>query len=306
MSARSAEEALFENPDSRARALLRLGTVIAAVALLGLVAAIVLRFYNAGQLESRYWKFFGWATTWRFLFSGLVGTLASAGMAAMIALTVGLVFMAGRLSNVGPIRWVSVALIEFLRGVPSLLLIYFCFLILPPLGLKMSSYWMVTLPIGLSTAAVVAEVYRSGVLAVPRGQAEAAASLALSGWQAFFDVVFPQAIRYVIPSLLAQLVIVVKDTTFGYVVTYAELMQNAKVLVANYSSLVPVYLIVALIYCVLNYALSKASRALNKQLGASATRGARTGRDDSLVSPGRADPVSRLSGGPDGRKVDSI
>ena len=266
MSARSAEEALFENPDTRTRTFIRIGTIIAALALLGLIAAIVLRFYHAGQLQSRYWEFFGWFTTWKFLFSGLVGTLASAGMAGMIALTVGLVFMAGRLSKVGPIRWVAVALIEFFRGVPSLLLIYFCFLVLPPLGFKMSSYWMVTLPIGLNTAAVVAEVYRSGVLAVPRGQSEAAASLALNGWQVFFDVVFPQAIRYVVPSLLAQLVIVVKDTTFGYVVTYGELMQNAKVLVANYNSLVPVYLVVAVIYCGLNYALSKASRALNRRL----------------------------------------
>jgi len=272
MSTKSAEEALFENPDSRTRALLRIGTIIAALALLGLIAAVVLRFYRAGQLESRYWKFFGWFTTWKFLFSGLMGTLASAAMAAAIALTVGLVFMAGRLSKVVPIRWLAVALIEFFRGVPSLLLIYFCFLILPPLGLKMSSYWMVTLPIGLNTAAVVAEVYRSGVLAVPRGQSEAAASLALNGWQVFFDVVFPQAIRYVVPSLLAQLVIVVKDTTFGYVVTYGELMQNAKILVANYNSLVPVYLIVAVIYCVVNYVLSKASRSLNDRMRAPAAR----------------------------------
>ncbi|HTX74074.1 MAG TPA: amino acid ABC transporter permease [Rectinemataceae bacterium] len=270
MSTKSAEEALFENPDSHTKALIRVGTSIALLALLGLIAVILLRFYRAGQLESRYWKFFGWATTWKFLFSGLLGTLASAGMAAVIALTVGLVFMAGRLSRVGPIRWVAVVLIEFFRGVPSLLLIYFCFLILPPLGFKMSSYWMVTLPIGLNTAAVVAEVYRSGVLAVPRGQTEAAESLALNSWQVFFDVVFPQAIRYVVPSLLAQLVVVVKDTTFGYVVTYGELMQNAKILVANYNSLVPVYLIVAVLYCVLNYMLSKASRTLNDRMGPAA------------------------------------
>ena len=272
MSARSAEEALFENPDSRTRLFIRIGTIVAALALLGLIVAIVLRFYDAGQLQSRYWKFFGWFTTWKFLFAGLIGTMASAGMAGIIALTVGLLFMAGRLSMIVPIRWVSVALIEFFRGVPSLLLIYFCFLILPPLGFKMSSYWMVTLPIGLNTAAVVAEVYRSGVLAVPRGQSEAAASLALNGWQVFFRVVFPQAIRYVVPSLLAQLDIVVKDTTFGYVVTYGELMQNAKILVANYNSLVPVYLVVAVIYCVINYALSRASRALNTRMGVPATR----------------------------------
>jgi glutamate transport system permease protein len=268
MSARSAEEALFENPDARTAAFIRAGTVAAVAALIGLAVLIVRQFHVAGQLDARYWDFFARATTWRFLLSGLIGTLSSALMAALIALTVGLVFLAGRLSSIAPIRWLSVALIEFLRGVPNLLRIYFCFLILPPLGFKMSSYWMITLPIGLGTAAVVAEVYRAGVLAVPRGQSEAAASLSLSGPQTFFYIVFPQALRYVVPSLVSQLVIVVKDTTFGYVVTYGELMQNAKVLVANYNSLVPVYLVVALLYGLLNYGIAQASRALSRRLHA--------------------------------------
>lgn len=263
MSSRTVEEALFQNPDTKTQVLIRLGTLVAIGFLILLAGLIVWQFHSAGQLQAKYWEFFAWPTTWGFLLSGLWGTLSSAAMAAVIALTVGLVFLAGRLSKVTPVRWLAVTVIEFLRGVPSLLLIYFCFLILPPLGIKMNSYWMVTLPIGLSTAAVVAEVYRSGVLAVPRGQAEAASSLALSGWQVFFFVVFPQAIRYVVPSLVAQLVIVVKDTTFGYVVTYGELMQNAKVLIANYNSLVPVYLIVAILYCLINFAISKASRSLS-------------------------------------------
>jgi glutamate transport system permease protein len=268
VSARSVEEALFLNADSRASSLLRVGTIVAVAAIAGLALAIVLQFHKAGQLAPRYWSFFGWATTWKFLLSGLAGTLASAAMAAVIALAGGLVFLAGRLSKFRPIRWISVAVIEFLRGVPSLLLIYFCFLVLPPLGFRMGAYWMVTLPIGLGTAAVVAEVYRAGVLAVPRGQPEAAASLALNGWQSFFHVVFPQALRYVIPSLMAQLVIVVKDTTFGYVVTYGELMQNARVLIANYNSLVPVYLIVGALYCLINYSISKASRSQAKRMQA--------------------------------------
>ncbi len=268
MSARTAEEALFENPDARTATLIRAGTAAAVAALIGLAVLVVRRFHEAGQLDARYWDFFARFTTWRFLLSGLVGTLASALMAAAIALTVGLVFLAGRMSSITPIRWISVALIEFLRGVPNLLRIYFCFLVLPPLGFKMSSYWMITLPIGLGTAAVVAEVYRAGVLAVPRGQSEAAASLSLSGPQTFFYIVFPQALRFVVPSLVSQLVIVVKDTTFGYVVTYGELMQNAKVLVANYNSLVPVYLIVAVIYGLLNYAIAQASRVLSRRLHA--------------------------------------
>ncbi|HMT63564.1 MAG TPA: amino acid ABC transporter permease, partial [Ottowia sp.] len=183
-----------------------------------------------------------------------------------IALALGLVLVLGRLARPRLLRWPSIAVIEFLRGTPTLLLIYVCFLVLPSVGIKLSTYWMLTLPISLSTAAVVAEVYRAGVLAVPRGQTDAARSLGLTETQVFFLVVFPQALRYIVPALVAQLVIVVKDTTFGYVVTYGELMQNAKVLIANYHALVPVYLVVALLYCLVNYAISGASRRLGRPM----------------------------------------
>ena len=184
----------------------------------------------------------------------------------MIALALGLVLLVGRRSRLRLVRWPTVAVIEFLRGVPTLLLIYVSFLALPSAGIRLSAYWMLTLPVGLSAAAVVAEVYRAGVLAVPRGQTDAARALGLSEARVFAHVVFPQALRYIVPALVAQLVIVVKDTTFGYVVTYGELMQNAKVLIANYRSLVPVYLAVAVLYCAVNYAISRASRRLGQRV----------------------------------------
>ena len=259
---RSLEDILFGNPSPQAQTVTRVVSVIAAIVLLLLAVGIALRFYAEGQFEPRFWEFFALQTTWVFLAKGLLGTLASAAMAAVIALSFGLVLLLGRMSRLRLVRWPSIAVIEFLRGTPTLLLIYVCFLVLPQAGVKLSTYWMLTLPIGLSTAAVVAEVYRAGVLAVPRGQTDAARSLGLTEAQVFFSVVFPQALRYIVPALVAQLVIVVKDTTFGYVVTYGELMQNAKVLIANYHALVPVYLVVAVLYCLVNYAISKASQRL--------------------------------------------
>ena len=263
---RSLEDALFGVPSPRARAVTRAASVAAAAVLLLLAAGIVLRFHSAGQLDARFWNFFAWPTTWAFLAKGLLGTVASAAMAAAIALALGLVLVLGRLARPRLVRWPSIAVIEFLRGTPTLLLIYVCFLVLPSVGIKLSTYWMLTLPISLSTAAVVAEVYRAGVLAVPRGQTDAARSLGLTETQVFFLVVFPQALRYIVPALVAQLVIVVKDTTFGYVVTYGELIQNAKVLIANYHVVVPVYLVVALLYCLVNYAISGASRRLGRPM----------------------------------------
>ena len=261
---RPLEDILFGDPNPRAQTLNRALSVAVAAVLLLLAASVVFRFHAAGQLDARFWKFFTFPTTWVFLAKGLLGTLQSAAMAAVIALGLGLVLLLGRLARMRVVRWPSIAVIEFLRGTPTLLLIYVCFLVLPPLGIKLSTYWMLTLPIGLSTAAVVAEVYRAGVLAVPRGQTDAARSLGMTEMQVYFAIVFPQALRYIVPALVAQLVIVVKDTTFGYIVTYGELMQNAKVLIANYHALVPVYLVVALLYCLVNYAISSASKRLGQ------------------------------------------
>lgn len=261
---RPLQDVLFGAPGPQARTLARVGSVLAALALAALAAVVVAGFQQAGQLDARLWGLFAQASTWAFLAEGLRGTLASAGMAALIALGLGLVLLLGRLSRLRAVRWPTVALIELLRGTPTLLLIYVCFLVLPQLGVRLSTYWMLTLPVGLSTAAVVAEVYRAGVLAVPRGQADAARSLGMTEAQVFFQVVFPQALRFIVPALVAQLVIVVKDTTFGYVVTYGELLQNARVLVANHNTLVPVYLVVALLYCAVNYAISCASQRLGR------------------------------------------
>lgn len=261
---RPLEDILFGAPTPRALTAQRAMGALSALALLALAAGIVLQFHATGQLDARFWQFFAWRTTWSFLAQGLLGTMASAAMAAIFALALGLVLTLGRLARLRLLHWPSVAVIEFLRGTPTLLLIYVGFLVLPQVGIKLSTYWMLTLPISLSAAAVVAEVYRAGVLAVPRGQTEAARSLGMREAQVFFIVVFPQALRHIVPALVAQLVIVVKDTTFGYVVTYGELMQNAKVLIANYHTLVPVYLVVSLLYCLVNYTISRASKRLGR------------------------------------------
>ena len=157
--------------------------------------------------------------------------------------------------------------IDFFRGVPSLLLIYFFFLVVPQYGIKMSSFWMLTLPVALAASGVLAEVFRAGVNAVPKGQVEAAMSIGLSPAKTMRKIVLPQAVRYVIPSLISQLVVVVKDTTVAYVVSYPDLMQNARVLITSYDALVSVYFTIALIYILINYAINKASVAVANRTG---------------------------------------
>lgn len=267
VSAPSVRDALFEAPGPRTRRRIVAGTVVSAVLVALGLAAVVRQFYVTGQLSPRYWSFFLEWSTWRFLGEGFVGTLEVALTAGAIALVLGLVLMLGRTSGVRPLSAVCRVVTDFFRGVPSLLLIYFFFLVVPQYGVKMPAFWMLTLPVALAAAGVLAEVFRAGVNAVPRGQVEAALSLGLSPARTMLKIVLPQAVRYVIPSLIAQLVVVVKDTTVAYVVSYPDLMQNARVLITSYDALVSMYLVIALIYILINYAINKASVYVARRTG---------------------------------------
>lgn len=258
-AAGSMRDALYEAPGPRTRRKMVVGTVVSAVLVLAGLALVVRQFYVTGQLAPRYWEFLTWPTTWGFLLEGFAGTLRVALTAGVMSLALGLLLMLGRTSPLRPLAAVCRVVIDFFRGVPSLLLIYFFFLVVPQYGIKMSAFWMLTLPVALAASGVLAEVFRAGVNAVPRGQVEAALSLGLSPAKTMLRVVLPQAVRYVIPSLIAQLVVVVKDTTVAYVVSYPDLMQNARVLITSYDALVSTYFVVAVIYVLINFAINKAS-----------------------------------------------
>ena len=266
-ASRSVRDALYEAPGPRTRRRVRIATAISLILVVAALAAIGYRFYITGQFAPRYWTFFAKATTWKFLLQGFAGTARVALTAGAIALALGLLLMLGRISRVKALSTVCRIVTDFFRSLPSLLLIYFFFLIVPQYGIKMSSFWMLTLPVALAASGVLAEVFRAGVNAVPKGQVEAALSLGMSPLRTTFKIVLPQAIRFVIPSLISQLVVVVKDTTVAYVVSYPDLMQNARVLITNYDALVSVYFTIAIIYILINYAINQASIYVSHRLG---------------------------------------
>ena len=237
-----------------------------------LAVLVLQRFYVTGQLSVHYWYFFTHLTTWKFLLAGFEGTVKVALTAGAIALVLGLALMLGRTSDIKPLQLVCRVLTDFFRGVPSLLFIYFFFLVLPQYKIALPSFWMLTLPVALAAAGVLAEIFRAGVNAVPRGQVEAAQALGLSKAKITFKIVLPQAIRFIIPSLISQLVVVVKDTTVAYVVSYPDLMQNARVLITNYDALVSVYLVIAVIYILINVAINKAAVYVSHKTGATIIR----------------------------------
>lgn len=264
----SMRDALYEAPGPKTKRAVAIGTAISAVLVAALIAFVVYSFYINGQLEARYWSLFTRWTTWRYLFKGFLGTFKVALTAGVLALALGLVLMLGRTSGVPLLAAVSRVFIDFFRGLPSLLLVYFFFLVVPQYGIKMDSFWMLVLPITLTASGVLAEVLRAGVNAVPKGQVEAAYAIGLSKGQTMFKIILPQALKIVVPSLISQLVVVVKDTTVAYVVSYPDLMQNARVLISNYDALVSVYFVIAIVYILICFAINQASVAVARRSGA--------------------------------------
>lgn len=264
---KSMRDSLYEEPGPKTRRKMLVGTVLSLAALAALVAWVAYRFWVTGQFAPKYWELFSWRTTWRYLFAGLEGTFAVALTAAVLSIVLGVLLMLGRTSHVKALNVVCAVLTNVLRGIPSLLFIYFFFFAMPNLGIKMPAFWMLCIPVTLAASGVLAEVFRAGVNAVPRGQTEAGLSIGLSRWKVKTKIVLPQAVRLVIPSLISQLVVVVKDTALAYVVSYPDLMQNAQVLRTNYDALVSTFLVVALIYIVINYLINKAAVLVSRRTG---------------------------------------
>lgn len=264
----SVRDYLYEEPGPKTKRAIQIGTAITVVALTLLVVQVLRLFADAGQLDAKYWSFFTKWTTWRFLGQGLLGTFEVALTAGAIAIVLGLVLMLMRTSSYRVLRGIARAITEFFRGVPSLLLIYFFFLVIPKFGVKLPAFWMLAIPIGLAAAAVLAEVFRAGMNAVPKGQTEAALSIGMRPFRVKTKIVFPQAVKIVIPSLISQLVVVVKDTTVAYVVSYPDMLQNARVLITNYDALVSTYFVVAIIYILVNYAVNKLAIYVSHRSGA--------------------------------------
>lgn len=265
--------AMFDTAGPRAQRWIRIITVLSVLLLVGLFAMAYYQFYASGALAPSKWRTFTEPGTLRYLGMALKNTMLAAGVAGAAALPLGLLLALGRLSRILPLRWLCTGIIELFRAVPVLLIIYVFMFALPTYGIEASTFAKLVIPITLCAAATLAEVFRAGVLALPRGQTEAGMSVGLTDGQTFRTIVLPQALRIVIPALVAQAVIVVKDTAFGYVVSYAELLQSGRVLIANTGDLVQTYLVVTIVYILVNMLISWGARALDRRMGRTGARG---------------------------------
>nr|NLD39721.1 amino acid ABC transporter permease [Actinomycetales bacterium] len=258
--------AIFDAPGPRGRQLTRVVTVLSILFVIGVGALVIWQLGRTGQLAASKWDTFTNPAILGYLGNALKNTALAALGAAAIGLPLGMILAFGRLSRLRIFKWPATAIIELFRAIPVLLVIYVFMFALPQSGINLSIYAKLAVPIGLCAAAVMAEVFRAGVLAVPRGQSEAALSLGMRERAVMTFVVFPQALRIVVPSLVAQAVVVVKDTAFGYVVSYPELMQAGRVLVANTSDLIQTYFVITVVYVLVNMAISWFAHQLERRM----------------------------------------
>jgi His/Glu/Gln/Arg/opine family amino acid ABC transporter permease subunit len=206
---------------------------------------------------------------WGFFFEGLRETIYLAVVTVALSSVVGLLFALGRISRRRWIRWPSIFYIEGMRALPVLLLIvYFGIkgsaLFRPIFGpdFELSRFWAGVLGLSMYTSAVLAEIIRAGIVSLPRGQTEAARALGLSHGQTMRSVILPQALRLMVPAMMAQLTTVIKDTSLVGTIGIFELLRQGRTIYTQFFNPVEVLLIVATIYFVICFALSQASRRL--------------------------------------------
>lgn len=249
---------LFDAPGPATRARHRTYAVVAAVALVAFGAFVVWRLYDTGQFEGEKWEpFVTPAYVEALLVDGLLTVIQMAVTAVVFAVVFGMVFGVGKLSDHAWVRWPCWLVVEFFRAVPVILLMIVCFYaILGDLGLDRRQYWSVVMALTLYNGAVLAEVFRAGINAVPKGQAEAAYAIGMRKSQVMNIVLLPQAVKIMIPAIISQMVVALKDTSLGYVIASQGLTRIGKSIYTQFGNHVPTILVVAFLYIIVNLLLT--------------------------------------------------
>lgn len=260
---------LYDAPGPRTRMLERWGSIVFGLIIIGLLAWLVSGLADRGVFDDRWAVYTDppkgqsaedvWTS---LLVTGLGATLRAAVVAAPLALGLALVLAILRTSGLALVRRPAIAVIEVLRGLPVLLMILFGLL-----GFGLSSFQAVVFGLTLYNAAIIAEILRAGLTALPRGQVEAGTALGLTRWQTLRIIELPQVVRLMLPSLISQFVVLLKDSSLGFIVGYPELLNVMK---NNYSffgndSRLPLFLAVFVIYLAVNLTLTRVAVFVEKR-----------------------------------------
>ncbi|MFF0627713.1 amino acid ABC transporter permease [Streptomyces sp. NPDC004296] len=305
----SGASVLYDVPGPKAKARNRTYSVLGAVAVVGLFAFAFLRLDSKGQLDPQVWQIFNYAGVRTSIRDGILTTLQVFAVAAVLSLALGLLLTVARLSDHKPIRWVATGFIELFRAVPLLITIYALWVILltsrDALGLTGSQpqFWALVAGLTVYNGSVQAEVLRAGINSVPKGQREAAYALGMSKTQVMTTVLIPQAIRAMLPTIISQLVVTLKDTSLGYIITFEELLYTARlmstnILVNGNDTYIPVITVIGSIYVAMCLALSALANWIERRGRRARTGVAATPAAEPAAAADAAEPAGPAADAP--------
>jgi glutamate transport system permease protein len=261
---------LYDAPGPRARIRNRVLAAIGAVLVIGAILLILRAMAATNQLTAAMWLPFVDPESWTaYLIPGLIGTLIAAAISVVLAIIFGVLLGMGRLSQLKVLRIVCGAFVEFFRAVPVLIMMlfayYFGLFVLQISGDALPLFGVV---VGLTfyNSCVIAELVRSGVHSLPKGQREAGWAIGLTPTQTLTSVLLPQAITAMLPSIISQLVVILKDSALGYNIAYLELLRQGQNLATFKGNLIPTLIVLALIYIAINYGLTKIASGVERRL----------------------------------------
>ncbi|MFE9849612.1 amino acid ABC transporter permease [Streptomyces sp. NPDC005576] len=238
--------ALYDIPGPEARKRHFLYGIAATILVAALLGWIVYLLIHTGQFAAAKWNPFTYKGIQELLLRGLGNTLKAFAYAAVLSLALGAVLAVGRLSVHRPVRWIATLLVEFFRAMPVLVMIFFIFV-----ALKVQPLPALVAGLTLYNGSVLAEVFRTGINSVERGQREAAYALGMRKTQVTVSVLAPQAVRAMMPTIISQLVVALKDTSLGYLITYEEFLHAGKLIASNLDydlPFIPVVMVISPIY----------------------------------------------------------
>ena len=259
---------LFDVAGPRARARTRLYSLVALLFVAALAALVLWQVYRTGEFAYAKWEpFVTPSFIVALLVDGLLTTLSMAVSSILFAVVFGAVFGIGKLSDRVPVRWFCWTVVEFFRAVPLLLLITFIFFTYG-VGDGIGSYWSVVIGLTLYNGSVLAEVFRAGINAVPKGQAEAAYALGMRKSQVMMTILMPQGVKVMLPAIISQMVVALKDTSLGAYVVAPGLTKVGAAIYGQFNNQLQTAVVIAAMYILTNLALSRlATLAQRKLLG---------------------------------------
>lgn len=257
---------LFDVPGPKARRRHAIISVVTIVVLLAVAAYVTWLLYTQNQFTARQWEPFVTPRFMLFLLQGLGWTVLTAVLAIIPAVFFGLLFGVGKLSDHAVVRWPSWLVVEFFRAVPLLMLIIFIWSLR---GFRQGDLAALVLGLVLYNGSVLAEIFRAGINAVPTGQSEAAYALGMRKTQVMTIVQLPQAVKIMLPSIVSQCIVALKDTSLGFYVLAPGLLLAGRRLWNTFDNFLAVAIVLMAIYIVLNLMLSALATYLERRYSSS-------------------------------------